>query len=189
MENHGISHAGEFSLTELVQAVNDRLERAGHAADDGRVAERLDERTVRYYATKGLLPKPLRYDGRQAVYGYRHLLHLLAIKGQQARGWSLRRIQAWLQDSGLDDLERSLVPGGQGRPERVAARQIQVTYAPPRPAAPASRQAAAELRVFRLTPGVELIVDPSLVSQPERLARRLVDLLQALGSHDPHQSG
>ena len=49
------------------------------AAADARVSAAPDARTVRYYTTLGLLDRP-RIEGRQARYGERHVLQLLAIK-------------------------------------------------------------------------------------------------------------
>src|SRR5204863_9327430 len=62
------------------------------AASDARVSAAPDARTVRYYTTLGLLDRP-RIEGRQARYGERHLLQLLAIKALQALDFPLAEIQ------------------------------------------------------------------------------------------------
>src|SRR4051812_26037890 len=61
-------------------------------APNDRVRELPDRRTVRYYATLGLLDRPT-IQGRTAFYGRRHLLQLAAIKRLQANGQSLTEIQ------------------------------------------------------------------------------------------------
>src|SRR5438270_13086658 len=62
------------------------------AAPDARVSAAPDARTVRYYTTLGLLDRP-RIENRQARYGERHLLQLLAIKALQAFDLPLAEIQ------------------------------------------------------------------------------------------------
>src|SRR3954468_23202684 len=84
-----------YSLDELSAEV-ERLLRfhglIGAAYPDARVSAAPDARTVRYYTTLGLLDRPS-IVGRQARYGQRHLLQLLAIKGFQVRGLPLAEIQ------------------------------------------------------------------------------------------------
>src|SRR5947209_13437555 len=83
-----------FSLDELSSEVADRLAELGMlgAAPDARVSAAPDARTVRYYTTLGLLDRP-RIENRQARYGHRHLLQLLAIKILQSQDLPLARIQ------------------------------------------------------------------------------------------------
>src|SRR2546430_4734044 len=81
-------------LDELSDRVAHELgERGLHgAAADGRVSAVPDARTVRYYTTLGLLDRPT-IEARQARYGERHLLQLLAIKALQAIDLPLAEIQ------------------------------------------------------------------------------------------------
>lgn len=60
----------------------------------GRVSEVPSRRTIRYYAQHGLLDKPVKFEGRTALYGNRHLLQLVAIKRLQAQGETLADIQS-----------------------------------------------------------------------------------------------
>lgn len=157
----------EFTLEELVARANRQLDQAGQTAPDGRVAERLDARTVRYYSTLGLVPKPHRYQGRQARYNQDHLLYLLAIKALQAQGLTLSQIQGWLAGKSEKDL-RALV--GEDRvaiPAIADASALQLHRATPAPSP------VPELRAFRLAPGVELLIDPSMIDNPDQLASRL----------------
>ena len=73
-----------------------------------------NERTVRFYVTRGLVTPP---DGRgtAATYSYRHLLQVLAIKLRQMEGATLATITKELAELTGDVLERrvasSLGPG------------------------------------------------------------------------------
>src|SRR5881227_4478318 len=74
------------------------------AAADARVSAAPDARTVRYYTSLGLLDRP-RIEGRQARYGERHLLQLLAIKALQAFDLPLAEIQQRLYGRGDAELK------------------------------------------------------------------------------------
>jgi DNA-binding transcriptional MerR regulator len=56
-----------------------------------RLGEEITPRTVRLYATEGLIDRPGK-DGRRAVYGQRHLLQLLLVRSLARRGLSLSAI-------------------------------------------------------------------------------------------------
>ena len=56
-----------------------------------RLGEEISPRTVRLYATEGLIDRPGK-EGRHAVYGQRHLLQLLLIRSLARRGLSLTAI-------------------------------------------------------------------------------------------------
>jgi DNA-binding transcriptional MerR regulator len=55
------------------------------------LGEEITPRTVRLYATEGLIDRPGK-DGRRAVYGQRHLLQLLLVRSLARRGLSLSAI-------------------------------------------------------------------------------------------------
>lgn len=98
--------ADAFTLEELVEAAATELARLGlsGAAPDGRVSPLPDQRTIRYYATLGLVDRP-RIEGRTARYGRRHLVQLLAIKALQAEGLGLAEVQARLHGRTAAELE------------------------------------------------------------------------------------
>src|SRR5436305_12837877 len=103
-----------LSLPELSAEVEAALSRLGllGAAADARVSPAPDARTVRYYATLGLLDRPA-IVGRQARYGQRHLLQLLAIKGLQGCALPLAEIQERLY--GRSDAELEALIGALAR--------------------------------------------------------------------------
>src|SRR6266550_5070389 len=84
-------------LDELSNRVAGELAERGllGAATDARVSAAPDARTVRYYTTLGLLDRP-QIENRQARYGERHVLQLLAIKALQSRDLPLAQIQEML---------------------------------------------------------------------------------------------
>ena len=69
------------------------------------VAGELGQRTLRYYATLGLLDRPSAMRGRKAFYGERHLLQLVAIKRLQAQGLTLAEVQARTQGAATKTLQ------------------------------------------------------------------------------------
>ena len=106
-----------FSLDELSSEVTNRLAQLGMlgAAPDARVSATPDARTVRYYTTLGLLDRP-RIENRQARYGQRHLLQLLAIKILQSQDLPLARIQELMY--GRSDAELQQLVDSRPPPER-----------------------------------------------------------------------
>jgi DNA-binding transcriptional MerR regulator len=86
----------EWTLEELGARVKDALDAAGYVpADSARVRAVPDARTIRYYATLGIVDRP-ELSGRTALYGERHLLQLVAVKRLQAEGLTLAEVQARL---------------------------------------------------------------------------------------------
>ena len=73
------SPEASYGLEELLHTANERL------------GEEITPRTVRLYATQGLIDRPGK-EGRSAVYGQRHLLQLLLIRSLARRGLSLSAI-------------------------------------------------------------------------------------------------
>ena len=61
---------------------------------------------MRWYATIGLVDRPLAARGRTALYGPRHLLQLVAVKRLQAQGRTLAEIQFELAGASEDTLRR-----------------------------------------------------------------------------------
>lgn len=85
-----------WTLDELARRAGQALAADAVQAPNGRVRERPDGRAIRWYATIGLVDRPLSGPGRAARYGPRHLLQLVAVKRLQASGRSLAEIQAEL---------------------------------------------------------------------------------------------
>ena len=75
----GAGSGARYGLEELLALAGERL------------GEEISSRTVRLYATEGLIDRPGKH-GRHAVYGQRHLLQLLLIRSLARRGLSLTAI-------------------------------------------------------------------------------------------------
>lgn len=139
-----------FDLDGLCAAAAAML--GGSGPDDGRVRALPDARTVRYYQTIGLVDRPDR-DGREAVYGWRHLLQVVAVKRLQAQGEPLSRIQAALAGVSTGSLEAALGLGAGPPPPPVSPRPSFLTR--------------------EIAPGVLVVVDPARVADPESLFQSL----------------
>ncbi len=96
-----------FDLDGLCAAAAEALR--GVQTGDARTSDTPDARLVRYYQSLGLVDRPLAYAGRSAVYGYRHLLQIVAVKSAQAAGASLAQIQRALPGRTTAELEAAAV--------------------------------------------------------------------------------
>jgi len=94
-----------------------------------RLGEEITTRTVRLYATQGLIDRPGR-SGRHAVYGSRHLLQLLLIRSLARRGLSLSAIAPLcaLPDAELEQQLRELEGSDPQTSERDRLRQPALDY-------------------------------------------------------------
>lgn len=81
-----------WTLDELSARVGAALGSAEVGQTNGQVSEVPNARTIRYYATIGLLDRPYA-AGRGVRYGRRHLLQLVAIKRLQSQGKVLAEVQ------------------------------------------------------------------------------------------------
>jgi hypothetical protein len=100
-----------YTLAELAGASAAALDALGVEARNGQVRDRPDTRTIRYYATLGLVDRPAEMSGRTALYGDRHLLQVLAVKALQAHGASLAEVQRSLVGASAAELRRAIGPG------------------------------------------------------------------------------
>jgi len=171
------------------------------------LGEEINSRTVRLYATQGLIDRPDK-EGRHAVYGRRHLLQLLLIRSLALHGLSLSAIAPLVA---FDDreLEQQLAQvdesgtTGASNPALAYLQSLKAPAAessqsllpllggsiasslPPRSALTGSRssgggrQAATRWHRFSLAPGVELHLSES-ASIPPPGSRRQAWLLRLL---------
>jgi len=70
-----------------------------------RVTEIPSERTIRFYTTNKLVDKPLAKEGVHALFGYRHLLQVMAIKYLQSQYLPLVKIRSLVENISNRDLE------------------------------------------------------------------------------------
>jgi len=142
-------------LAGLVEAVSEVLSTLSLETGDERVRDIPSARVVRYYQSTGLIDRPLRYDGRRAMYGFRHLVQIVAIKVLQSEGEPLARIQGMLAGRATDELAHFIAASA------GAVKGVSV----PEPPAPSEIPSTSVLRA-ELAPGVVVFVDPALVSDP-----------------------
>jgi len=161
----------ELDLPGLVEAARELLWSTAPPSGDGRIAAYPDARTVRYYQTIGLVGKPLRYDGRQAVYGFRHLLAVVAVKLLQAQGLTLAQVQSALATATPAQIEAAVeVSLETEAPSRLPA--------PPITPAPLLHRARG-LIAAEVAPGVHVIVDPERVDDPQTVIERIAASLDS----------
>ena len=189
--------ADGLTLDELAVLASEVLEARAVIVRDGRASDRVDPRTVRFYQTLGIVPKPA-YIGRRAMYGREHLVRVVVAKQLQAEGHSLAQIHAGLAMHATDDLVAALmstdgaaaaraVPGGAmplSMPSSTPSSMPSSTPSKPAHTPSPSRSspsapAAAPLRPFQLAPGVTVLIDPTIVSDPKQLADALAKALVA----------
>jgi DNA-binding transcriptional MerR regulator len=94
-----------WNIRDLSTIAGGILDGAGVTPINSAAQSRPSDRTIRFYVTRHLMSAP---DGRgtAAIYGYRHLLQLLAIKLRQMEGGTLEAIQKELAESPGDVLEK-----------------------------------------------------------------------------------
>jgi DNA-binding transcriptional MerR regulator len=182
-----------LSLDELSALASRILDARGVMVTDGRASDRVDPRTVRFYQTLGIVPKPA-YIGRRAMYGREHLVRVVVAKELQAEGHSLSQIHEGLAMHATDDLVAALLKSDASRAPRTApaveprrvAEQSSSQSSPQssaRPATVAAPAAAMPLRSFQIAPGVTVLIDPALVESPTQLADALAKALASSVGH------
>jgi DNA-binding transcriptional MerR regulator len=114
-----------WGLRDLAALAAGLLDASGVVPVNAAARARPSERTIRFYVTRGLVSPP---DGRgtAAVYSYRHLLQVLAIKLRQMEGATLEALSRELAGMTGDLIERrvaSALGSALPRPERLALLQ------------------------------------------------------------------
>ncbi len=171
VELHDLANT-ELSLDDLVNVVAELLGRSEFQVADGRVAGIPDVRTLRYYQTIGVLDKPLRYEGRKAVYGYRHFLQAVGIKLMQAQGYSLTQIERVVPEAATAALEQRVV-------DALGATQA-ISETPPHLPVVSVGRDSGTLIAAEVGQGVSVILDPRQVEDPEVILAAMRELLSAL---------
>jgi DNA-binding transcriptional MerR regulator len=95
-------------VAELAAVAARVLAESGPVQERGTVSEVPDERTVRYYLAEGLLSAAEEKQGPASVFGYLHLLQLLAVKNLQAQHLPIRKIRELVEGRSERELERLL---------------------------------------------------------------------------------
>jgi DNA-binding transcriptional MerR regulator len=105
-----------WGLRDLCMVSGAILEASAIRPINAAASEHPNERTIRFYVTRGLVASP-EGRGTAAVYSYRHLLQVLAIKLRQMEGGTLAAIAQELTNATGDMLERRVAAAlGSGLP-------------------------------------------------------------------------
>ena len=184
------SAAGLSAAAPEVYGLEELLAVAGE-----RLGEEITPRTVRLYATQGLIDRPGR-EGRSAVYGRRHLLQLLLIRSLARRGLSLAAIAPLigLPDEELEQQLNQLEGDGSPASSLLAALAADIQAAAP--AASGSQAVASEernealeyLRSLRSSASPEASPTGTDADSLERSASLLPLLGSPLSSRSPSRS-
>ena len=153
----------EWTLPQLIEQAAELLLTARVKVSDERISLTPDARTVRYYQSLGILARPVRYQGRSAIYGYRTLLQLVAVKLLQAQGHSLAQVQSSIAAASVSELEQAVLPNLNGE-SRAAETQASIRW-----------------ETFEIAPGVLISIDPRRVTSPEATASLLATFLMNQG--------
>jgi hypothetical protein len=189
-----------WGLRDLAALAGGILDASGVVPVNAAARARPSERTIRFYVARGLVSPP---DGRgtAAVYSYRHLLQVLAIKLRQMEGATLESMAKEFAGMTGDLIERraasALGPGlpppeqlpllrtpgtGRGR----VGRAVMAWLAPVEGLSTTS----SICRRIPVTPGVELLIDEQhpamrLNGDPAVIAEALRQTLASLVGLDP----
>jgi DNA-binding transcriptional MerR regulator len=163
-----------WNLDELSHQVALALSNGYQPPSNGQVRAVPDVRTIRYYTAMGLVDRPSAMDGRTGLYGWRHLLQLVAIKRLQAAGLQLADIQQRML--GLTNGELATLAGlpeqRDDGPCRETLERRDPTFWKTAPApvgsAPASSIDAAGRAVDGIMQGIPLAPGLSLLLEPRR---------------------
>jgi MerR HTH family regulatory protein len=158
-----------WGLRDLAALAGGILDASGVVPVNAAARARPSERTIRFYVARGLVSPP---DGRgtAAVYSYRHLLQVLAIKLRQMEGATLESMQKEFAGLTGDLIERrtasALGPGlpppeqlpllrtpgtGRGR----VGRAVMAWLSP----VEGLNASSSVCRRIPVTPGVEMLID------------------------------
>lgn len=162
----------QWSLEELVEEANALLPLV-LPQEAGKGSEAISPRTVRFYASEGLLDSPER-QWREARYGLRHLLQLLVVRKLMSEGYSLRLLAGELGGKSNEELVAILenrIQLSLNRPEATNEAlaylaQLEQNLTPRARSAPPSSSTEPPLskpeplQRLRLTEGLELLVGP-----------------------------
>ena len=185
-----------IGVAELAAAATGILENSDSQQGRGTVKEYPDERTVRFYLSEGLIPSPSDKQGTASVFGYLHLLALLAVKKLQAESIPIRKIREIINGRTENELEK-LIGGStaEKNKDRNQAQQFlesllleplsskrdedRPNFSRLTPSQGAGRQKAAQKwKRFVIDQGLELHVEESF--RPPFRSKELADLMETI---------
>lgn len=97
-----------IGLPEFARVAERILSELGIEQERGTVSFAPDERTIRYYLSEGLIQSADEKQGTASVFGYKHLLQIVAVKKLQAEHLPIRKIRELVADKDEQQLESLL---------------------------------------------------------------------------------
>lgn len=101
-----------FRINDLLNVANNFITHIAPEQPSERVSNILTERNVRYYISQGLVDRPTGKDGVSALYEYRHLLQLIALKRLQLAYIPVKKIAEILSDKNESELHQIIADKG-----------------------------------------------------------------------------
>jgi DNA-binding transcriptional MerR regulator len=102
---HKYRGENSFSLPRLLEILKEQIPQVAPPQTKYKVTDIPTARTIRFYTTNSLVDKPVARDGVNALYGYRHLLQILAIKYLQSQYLPLVKIKSLVENADNRELE------------------------------------------------------------------------------------
>lgn len=102
---HRYRGEASFTMAQFILVLSEQLPQVAPSQSRYRVTEKPTARTIRFYTARKLVDKPLAKDGVHALYGYRHLLQVLAVKYLQSQYLPLVKIRSLVENASNRDLE------------------------------------------------------------------------------------
>ncbi len=130
----GLRQMKFVGVAEFADAAARVLAETGPLQERGTVSELPDERTVRYYLAEGLLAPAEEKQGTASVFGYLHLLQLLAVKTLQAQHLPIRKIRELVEERSERELERLLGVDAKATDKNAALSYLETLLTQTRPA-------------------------------------------------------
>jgi DNA-binding transcriptional MerR regulator len=197
---HRYRGESSFTLPRLIAILKEQIPQIVPEQTRYRVSTIPTPRTIRFYTARGLVDKPTGREAQSALYGYRHLLQILAVKYLQANYLPLLKIRTLVGNATNRDLEQlmpDIAPAtwlhrGITREAGRFADRPGLPSSPQTPpgapggaAAPAEAVRAQDVDVdawhrLEVSPGIELHVHAAALSPEDRERLRGV-LLREMG--------
>jgi DNA-binding transcriptional MerR regulator len=182
-------HLAPWGLRDLASLAAAILDATGTRPINAAASARPSERTIRFYVTRRLVTPP-EGRGTAAIYSYRHLLEVLAIKLRQMEGATLTSIATELDAMTGDVLERRVAAAlGTELPAPTAlsffdrapprGRAGQILRLPSDRGVPDATEAPSNWHHLRVADGIELHVrEDHRLPDTEELQQRMADAVR-----------
>jgi len=154
-------------FVERVNQISARYVPAGQP-DDSRVTTEFNPRSVRHYQAKGIIDSPSK-EGKEARYGYRHILQAVLVRIMLADGFRAPGIAKILADRTLEEYEEMLsMPPGAAR--KMAMKKRAGKKGAAKKAAGQGGCGSGVSRYVRVSvaPGIEIHIDAKMAPPADR---------------------